>query len=130
MKRLLLSATALLMLCSCSFRNEAQIDPAIRETELLAGVAKQSGKDSLSASLLANSQKAKSAKSDREYEQAYALSDASVLSARLAIAQMEKDSIAASLAATQKALSADEQDRAAYQNLLNDRRLGNSGSHP
>lgn len=130
MKRLLVPASALLLLCSCSFRNEAQIDPAIRETELLAGVAKQNGKDSLSSLLLASAQKAKSALSEREYEQAYALSDASVLSARLAIAQMEKDSIAASLASAQKALSADEQDRAAYQNLLNDRRLGNSRSNP
>lgn len=117
-----------LLTASCSFRHEALIDPTVREAEILGSVAKSRGLESASANATKQTAAARSLKDDREYEQAYAKADEALLNARLSLALSE---LAASAKADSLALAAlrqEQQEQAAYQNILEERRAVRGGA--
>lgn len=116
------------LLVGCSFRNEVLIDPNLREAELLGDVAKAKGQEKSAKETKANVAEARKLQDEREYESSYAKSDEALLKARLALALAERDSAIHNDSLALRALSMEQQDKTAYQNILKERKAAHGGA--
>jgi len=124
---LILGIMASLMV-GCSFRNENLIDPNLREAELLGEVAKAKSQVKSAKETQANVAEARKLQDEREYELSYAKSDEALLKARLALALAERDSAVRSDSLVFRALSMEQQDKTAYENVLKERKAVHGGA--
>lgn len=122
MKGLLIVVGVGLALNACSYKQEAMIDPALKESEILATYAKSQGLDSLAASATRGQEKAKKLKKEGEYIQSFTEAEQTLLQAKLAWVQAEQDSTRKEQTIVAQQLQLEQQEKAAYQNILQERR--------